>query len=66
MDGWEEKNKRKLSTLFTAHESYRQDEIYKMAKTLQRYLEPELDSGIVIKKIETIANFWLRDLYTDF
>lgn len=66
LDGWEEKNHKKLSTLFTAHESFRRDEINKMAKDIQRYMEPKVDSGVAIKKIKTIAEFWLGDLYKDF
>jgi len=66
LNKWEEKNQRKITTLFTAHSSYRQEEIHKMAKTLQRYLEPEVDSGIVINKIETIAEFWFNDLFINF
>lgn len=66
IDKWEEKNKREISTLFTAHASFRQEEIHKMAKTLQRYLESEVDSGVVINKIETIAEFWFNDLFINF
>ena len=66
LEKWEEKNKREISTLFTAHVSYRHDEIHKMAKTLQRYFEPKIDSGVVINKIETIAEFWLNDLFINF
>ena len=66
LDKWEEKNQRKISTLFTAHSSFRQEEIHKMAKNLQRYLEPKIDSGIVINKIETIAEFWFNDLFINF
>ena len=66
LDKWEEKNNREISTLFTAHASFRHDEIHKIAKTLQRYLEPKVDSGVVINKIETIAEFWLNDLFINF
>ena len=66
IDKWEEKNKRKISTLFTAHSSFRQEEIHKMAKNLQRYLEPKIDSGVVLNKIETIAEFWFNDLFINF
>ena len=66
LDKWEEKNNREISTLFTAHSSFRNEEIHKMAKTLQRYLEPEVDSGVVINKIETIAKFWFNDLFINF
>ena len=66
LDKWEEKNHREISTLFTAHASFRQEEIHKMAKTLQRYLESEVESGVVINKIETIAEFWFNDLFINF
>ena len=66
IDKWEEKNQRKISTLFTAHSSFRQEEIHKMAKNLQRYLEPKIDSGVVLNKIETIAEFWFKDLFINF
>lgn len=66
LDKWEEKNHREISTLFTAHASFRQEEIHKMAKTLQRDLEPKVDSGVVINKIETIAEFWFNDMFINF
>ncbi len=66
LDTWEEKNHREISTLFTANSSFRQEEIQKMAKTLQRYLETKVDSGVVFDKIETIARFWLNDLFINF
>jgi hypothetical protein len=66
LDEWEEKNHRELITLFTAKKSYRQEEIHRMAKTIQRYLEPMIDSRISIHKIEIIANYWLQDMFINF
>ena len=66
LEKWEEKNHRDISTLFAAKPSFRQDEICKIAKSIQRYLEPRVDSGIVVNKIETIAEFWLNDLFINF
>ena len=66
LDDWEIKNHRELTTLFTAKKSYRQEEIHKIAKTIQRHLEPKIDSRVSQQKIEVIANYWLQDMFTGF
>ena len=64
LNHWEERTHRELGTLF--HAKDRQKEIEKMVLSLQRSLEPKLESvhsKVILKKIETIAKFWLEDLY---
>jgi len=64
LNHWEERSHRELKTLF--HAKNRQDEINKMVVSLQRSLEPKLEvehQKIILKKIETIARFWIEDLY---
>lgn len=64
LNHWEERTHRELGTLF--HAKDRQKEIEKMVLSLQRSLEPKLESThpkVIMKKIETIAKFWLEDLY---
>ena len=66
LNQWEERSHRDLKTLFHAKERSRQDEINKMVVSLQRSLEPKLEVAnqkIILKKIETIARFWIEDLY---
>ncbi|WP_371806753.1 hypothetical protein [Candidatus Lokiarchaeum ossiferum] len=67
LNHWEERNHRKLSTLFLAKDRARHNEIHKMVTSLQRSLEEKIDSNhqnVTMKKIATIAEYWLEDLYS--
>ncbi len=66
LNDWEERNHRELMTLFKAKDRARHDEIQKMVQTLQRSLEHKIDpkhQTVILKKIETIAQFWFEDFY---
>lgn len=66
LNHWEERNHRELTTLFQAKDRARHDEIHKMVISLQRSLETKIEASqqnVIMKKIETIAEYWLEDLF---
>ncbi|MHA1776890.1 MAG: hypothetical protein DRO88_13585 [Promethearchaeia archaeon] len=63
---WEERNKKDFSTLFHVTERDKHDELHKITEAFQRSLSEKIESTLVLKKIGTIAEFWLEDLFYPF
>ncbi|MHA1611449.1 MAG: hypothetical protein ACTSVZ_01785 [Promethearchaeota archaeon] len=63
---WEEKNNKEMKTLFNVSNRVKSDEIAKIIKTFQRSLGGKIESNLIMNKVGTIAEFWLKDLYISF
>ena len=63
LNEWEKRNNRKLTTLFKANEREKHDEIHKMAEKIEKSIAEKISSPLLLKKVETIAEFWLDELY---
>lgn len=63
---WEEKNQKEIGTLFHVSEQDKHAELHRITQAFQRVLSGKIDSPVIIKKIGTIAEFWLEDLFIPF
>ncbi len=66
LNEWEEKNNKEMKALFHVSDRVKNDEIQKMITAFQRSLGGKIDSNLIMNKVGTIAEFWLKDLYFPF
>lgn len=66
LNEWEEKNHKEISALFHVSDRDKHDELHKIVKMFQRTLGGKIESDLILKKVGTVAKFWLEDLFYPF